>query len=59
MATEETFDAVIELFRTQGADAWYTHEPKDFLPAGTCCTHCGAPVEPGDHFCGECGHKLD
>ena len=45
VATEETFDAVIELFRTQGADAWYTHEPKDFLPAGTCCTHCGAPVE--------------
>ena len=45
VATEETFDAVIGLFRTQGADAWYTHEPKDFLPAGTCCTHCGAPVE--------------
>ena len=45
VATEETFDAVIELFGTQGADAWYTHEPKDFLPAGTCCTHCGAPVE--------------
>ncbi|MGN0073551.1 MAG: isoleucine--tRNA ligase [Coriobacteriales bacterium] len=45
VATEQTFDAVIELFRTQGADAWYTHEPKDFLPAGTCCPHCGAPVE--------------
>ena len=45
VATEATFDAVIELFGTQGADAWYTHEPKDFLPAGTCCTHCGAPVE--------------
>ncbi|WP_368492086.1 zinc-ribbon domain-containing protein, partial [Parafannyhessea umbonata] len=23
------------------------------------CPNCGAPVEPGDHFCGECGHKLD
>ena len=45
VATEATFDAVIELFGTQGADAWYTHEPKDFLPADTCCTHCGAPVE--------------
>lgn len=45
VATAETFDAVIELFRTQGADAWYTHEPADFLPAGTRCPHCGAGVE--------------
>lgn len=45
VADESTFDAVIELFKTQGADAWYTHEPKDFLPADTKCPHCGAGVE--------------
>ncbi len=42
IATEETFDAVIELFRTKGADAWYTTDPADFLPASTCCPTCGS-----------------
>ena len=45
VADEATFDAVIELFETKGADAWYSHEPKDFLPAGTTCPHCGAGVD--------------
>ncbi|MDD6289090.1 MAG: isoleucine--tRNA ligase [Eggerthellales bacterium] len=45
VADEATFDAVIELFETKGADAWYSHEPKDFLPAGTICPHCGAGVD--------------
>ena len=45
VATEKTFDAVISLFRTEGADAWYVHEPKDYLPADTCCPACGASVE--------------
>ena len=45
VADEATFDAVIELFKTEGADAWYKHEAKDFLPADTCCAHCGAGVD--------------
>ncbi len=45
VADEATFDAVIELFKTEGADAWYTHAPADFLPADTKCPHCGAGVE--------------
>ncbi len=45
VATAETFDAVIELFKTEGADAWYQKTPADFLPADTCCPKCGAGVD--------------
>jgi isoleucyl-tRNA synthetase len=45
VATEETFDAVIELFRTQGADAWFTHTPAEYLPSDTVCSRCGAGVD--------------
>jgi isoleucyl-tRNA synthetase len=31
---------VVDLFREQGADAWYTHTPEQILPAGTACA-CG------------------
>ena len=41
VATEATFDAVIELFNTEGADAWFTKDPKEYLPEGTCCEACG------------------
>jgi isoleucyl-tRNA synthetase len=41
VATAETFDAVIELFRTEGADAWFTRKPSEYLPAGTACGRCG------------------
>lgn len=41
VATEKTFDAVIDLFDKEGADAWFTHDPKDYLPEDTCCPHCG------------------
>ena len=27
--------------------------------AGNFCPECGAPCNPGDKFCSECGHKLD
>lgn len=33
--------------------------PTEAAPKASFCPNCGAPVEPGDHFCGECGHKLD
>lgn len=45
VATEATFDAVIELFKTEGADAWYKKTPAEFLPADTCCPKCGAGVD--------------
>ncbi len=41
VATEQTFDAVIELFNTEGADAWFTKQPSEYLPAGTACEKCG------------------
>lgn len=41
IATEETFDAVINLFNTEGADAWFTKKPSEYLPAGVKCEHCG------------------
>ncbi len=41
VATDETFDAVIELFETQGADAWFTKDPAEYLPAGISCSRCG------------------
>ena len=45
VATEATFDAVIDLFYKEGADAWFTKRPADYLPSDTCCAHCGAGVE--------------
>ena len=41
VADESTFDAVIHLFETEGADAWFTKEPSEYLPAGTSCSRCG------------------
>ncbi len=41
VATDATFDAVIELFKQEGADAWFTREPKEYLPADTACEFCG------------------
>ena len=41
VATEETFDAVIDLFYKEGADAWFTKQPSEYLPAGTHCEKCG------------------
>ena len=45
VATEATFDAVIELFETKGADAWFTMAPAEYLPADTACPGCGAGPE--------------
>lgn len=45
VATEATFDAVIQLFRAEGADAWFTRRPAEYLPAETSCGRCGAGVE--------------
>jgi len=32
---------VVKLFRTSGADAWFTDAPNAIVPAGTQCPHCG------------------
>lgn len=44
VATEATFDAVIDLFSRKGADAWFTESPAEYLPADTVCPACGAGV---------------
>ena len=41
VATPETFAAVEELFATEGADAWFTKSPSEYLPVGTACPRCG------------------
>jgi isoleucyl-tRNA synthetase len=49
VATDATFDAVIELFETEGADAWFTKSPSEYLPAGTACPRCGGTeLKPED-----------
>ncbi len=45
VATADTFDAVIELFEREGADAWFTRRPAEYLPPGTTCPRCGAGVD--------------
>lgn len=42
VATEETFDAVIDLFYREGADAWFIRKPEEYLPETVRCPHCGA-----------------
>ncbi len=41
VATDETFDAVIALFETEGADAWFTRKPSEYLPETVRCGRCG------------------
>jgi isoleucyl-tRNA synthetase len=41
VANDETFEAVIRLFETEGADAWFTRRPSEYLPAGVACPRCG------------------
>ena len=36
-------DAVVQLFAREGADAWYTREVADVIPAGVKCQGCGGP----------------
>src|ERR1700734_1370298 len=34
-------ESVVDLFRREGADAWYAHDAASLLPAGTACAGCG------------------
>ena len=40
-ADDTSIGAVVELFRKEGADGWYTHTAEEILPTGTACKHCG------------------
>lgn len=42
---DDTIGHVQDIFRKEGANAWYAHEEKDLLPAGYQCPKCG-----GNHF---------
>jgi isoleucyl-tRNA synthetase len=33
--------SIVELFKLEGADAWYKHEPSALLPRKTACSSCG------------------
>jgi isoleucyl-tRNA synthetase len=49
VANDTTFDAVIDLFEREGADAWFTRRPAEYLPAGTACPRCeGADLKAED-----------
>jgi len=32
---------IVELFKKEGADAWYVHDAAELLPSGTTCGSCG------------------
>ncbi|MGZ4809398.1 MAG: isoleucine--tRNA ligase, partial [Thermoanaerobaculia bacterium] len=40
ISSRDLFKKVTELFRKEGADAWYEHDAADFLPPGHTCS-CG------------------
>jgi isoleucyl-tRNA synthetase len=41
VADDETFAAVEHLFATEGADAWFTKQPSEYLGEGVRCPSCG------------------
>ena len=45
ICTEETINAVADLFEEKGSNAWFEMEAEDILPKGFKCPHCG-----GVHF---------
>ncbi len=38
---KEAMQAVADIFRVKGSDAWYEMDANEFLPAGTKCKKCG------------------
>ena len=45
IVTDETIDAVANLFAAEGSNAWFAREAADILPENFACPHCG-----GKHF---------
>ncbi len=42
VADDTTFSAVEKLFATEGADAWFTRKPSEYLPKSVVCPRCGS-----------------
>ena len=47
LKSEAVCDRVDELFRQEGADAWFKHEAADFIPAGIGCACGGTSFHKG------------
>ena len=45
VCTDESIEAVANLFEKEGSNAWFDREAEEILPAGFVCPHCG-----GTHF---------
>ena len=45
LITDATINAVADLFKKEGSDAWWKYEADEILPESTTCPHCG-----GKHF---------
>lgn len=41
IVNDESIQAISDLFRAEGSDAWYVKQPEDFLPSGFSCDACG------------------
>ena len=41
ICTDETIDAIANLFEKKGSNAWFEMEAEDMLPEGFTCPHCG------------------
>lgn len=39
--TEEIVSHVVKLVELHGADIWFEREPRELIPPGTICSHCG------------------
>lgn len=59
MIARNTSDIRRKLFGNGPSAATTEAAPAQDAPRASFCPNCGAPIVPGDHFCGECGHKLD
>ncbi len=41
LRSKEVERAIVDLFRREGADAWYRAKPEEIVPSGTKCERCG------------------
>ena len=41
ICTDETIDAIANIFEKKGSNAWFEMEAEDMLPEGFTCPHCG------------------
>ena len=45
---DETLDAVIDLFKKEGSDAWFAKDPSEYLGDACVCSNCGSrSLKPG------------